>query len=113
MFAYAMFKICKYKNLIYTQTLSATLFSLRSNNAVPFLRDFAFCATELPKKQNFYICVWLHKSYLYSLNIPRVMAWDKNLLVRLVLECGICGGWKWELYIGGLAKEKLGYMLVG
>ena len=41
------------------------------------------------------------------------MAWDKDLLVRLVLECRILGGWRWELYIGSLAKEKLGYMLAG
>ena len=41
------------------------------------------------------------------------MAWDKNLLVRLVLERGICGGWKLDLDMCNLVKEKLGDMLVG
>ena len=41
------------------------------------------------------------------------MAWDKDLLVRLVLECGICGGWKLDLEMGRIKKKKLGYMLVG
>ena len=40
------------------------------------------------------------------------MAWDKDLLVRLVLECGICGGWKWDLDMGSLAKEKFGDMVI-
>ena len=41
------------------------------------------------------------------------MAWDKDLLVRLVLEWWIWGGWKLDLEMGSLANEKLGYMLVG
>ena len=40
------------------------------------------------------------------------MAWDKDLLVRLVLECRILGGWRWDLEMGSLVKEKLGDMLV-
>ena len=40
------------------------------------------------------------------------MAFNRDSLVRLVLECGICGGWKLDLDMGSLVKEKLGDMLV-
>ena len=40
------------------------------------------------------------------------MDWGRDLLVRLVLEYEICGGWKWDLEMGSLVKEKLGDMLI-
>lgn len=40
------------------------------------------------------------------------MAFNRDSLVRLVLECGILDGCKWDLEMGSLVKEKLGGMLV-
>lgn len=40
------------------------------------------------------------------------MAYDRDLLVGLVLECGILGGYKRDLDMGSLVKEKLGYMVI-
>ena len=40
------------------------------------------------------------------------MDWGRDLLVMLVLECGIWDDYKRDLYIGSLVKEKLGDMVI-
>ena len=40
------------------------------------------------------------------------MDWGRDLLVRMVLECRIWGGQKWDLDMGSLVKKKLGDILV-
>lgn len=40
------------------------------------------------------------------------MAFNRDSLVRLVLEYEILDGWIWDLEMGSLVKEKLGDMLV-
>ena len=40
------------------------------------------------------------------------MDWGRDLLVKMVLECRIWGGQKWDLDMVGLVREKLGDVLI-